>query len=72
MKKIVLVSAREFSLRYPSTYYLAKAWHFDVKCTMIQDIFCYFKYKHTLQLEGGAENIQLFLDYLRCQGFKVT
>jgi len=71
MKRIVLVSANEFIIKYPSSYYLAKASRFDVECTIVHDHFCYFKYKHTLQLEGIAANIQLFLDYLRCQGFKI-
>lgn len=71
MKRLVRVSAFEFSTTRPSYTYILGTNNFDVKCTIMNDNRGLLWDKYTLKLEGSDENIQMFLDYLKCEGFKI-
>lgn len=71
MKRVVAVSKNSFLADKPSWYYLGKDENYDVVCTKLDRDLGYFKDKFILMIEGTAENVQLFLDYLRCSGFKI-
>lgn len=69
MKRLVRVSAFEFSTTYPSYNYVSKANNFGVESTIMSENRGFLWDKYTLKLEGSDENIQMFLDYLKCEGF---
>lgn len=71
MKRLVFVSAFEFSITFPSPHYIYKYDEFDIRCTVISQDRGLLWDKYTLKLEGDAEDIQMFLDYLKCEGFKI-
>lgn len=71
MKRVIGVSAREFATKWPSRNYISDYHKFNIECKVLNENIGFFKDKYTLQLEGTAENIQLFIDYLRCEGFKI-
>lgn len=71
MIRLVSVSVREIFSTYPSWYYLEKNGNYDVVCTKLDVKVGHFKDKFVLRLEGTSENIQLFLDYLSSNGFKI-
>ena len=72
MKRIIKASINSFLANNPSWYYIEKDSQYDVECTVLNRDLGYFKDKFVLELKGTAENVQLFLDYLRCSGFKIT
>lgn len=71
MKRIVSVSAWEFSTKCPSYNYVSKADNFGVKSTIMSKNLGLIFDRYALQLEGSEENVQMFLDYLKCEGFKI-
>lgn len=71
MKRLVRVSAFEFSTTYPSCNYVSGTNKFGVKCTIMSKNRGLLWDKYTLKLDGSNENIQMFLDYLKCEGFKI-
>ena len=71
MKRVVRVSAFEFSTACPSYNYISGTNNFGVKCTVMSENRGLLWDKYTLKLEGSDENIQMFLDYLKCEGFKI-
>lgn len=70
MKRVVGVSVRTFATKWPSGTYIFDHHKFNIECEILAQNIGFFEDKYTLQLEGTAENIQLFIDYLRCEGFK--
>lgn len=71
MKRVVGVSARELATKWPSSKYIYDYRKFNIECKVLGENRGFFKDKYTLQLEGTSENIQLFIDYLLCEGFKI-
>ena len=71
MKRLVSVSAFEFSTKWPSRSYINKHYRFNVNCTVVSKDIGLLKDKYLLELEGTEENIQMFLDYLKHEGFKI-
>lgn len=71
MKRLVSVSAFEFSITWPSYTYLYKDYRYDVKCTVLRRNLGLLKDSYLLELKGKEENIQMFLDYLKYEGFKI-
>ena len=70
MKRLISVSAFEFSTKWPSRTYIDEYYRFHLKCTIISSKIGFFKDKYLLNLEGTEENIQMFIDYLKFEGFK--
>lgn len=71
MKRLVSVSAFEFSTKWPSRNYINKYSRFNINCTIVSRDIGLIKDKYLLKLEGTDENIQMFLDYLEHEGFKI-
>ncbi len=71
MKRIVKVSAFEFGLTYASGHYIHNYDDYDIECDIVSRDLGILWDKYVLKLEGKAENIQLYLDYLKCSGFKI-
>jgi len=71
MKRYVSVSAFEFSTKWPSDYYIHNDYRLDVKCTIESCDKGLLFNKYFLKLEGTEENIQVFIDYLKHEGFKI-
>lgn len=71
MKRLISVSAFEFSTKWPSGSYINEDYRFNVNCTVISKNIGIIKDKYLLKLEGTEENIQMFLDYLKHEGFKI-
>lgn len=71
MKRLVSVSASEFSTKWPSGDYISKHKKFNVKCTVVSEDIGLLKDKYLLELKGKEENIQMFLNYLKHKGFKI-
>ncbi len=72
MKKIVRVSVFEFALQWRSSHYINRYSDYDLKCNILSRDLGVFWDKYVLQLEGSPDNIQLFLDYLKCEKFKIN
>lgn len=72
MKRLVSVSASDFSTKWPSKRYINKHCMFNVNCKIVSAYIGIFKDTYHLILEGTEENIQMFLDYLKREGFKIT
>lgn len=71
MKRLISVSSFEFSTKWPSRSYINKYYRFNVNCTVLSSEIGLFNNKYLLKLEGTEENIQMFLDYLKHEGFKI-
>ena len=71
MKRFISVSAFEFSLTWPSIYYINNDSRYDVKCTVESDNRGLLIDRYFLKIEGTQENIQAFIDYLKHEGFKI-
>lgn len=72
MERLVRVSAFEFSTKWPSyTYIHSEYSEFNVKCKILTEDRGLLWDRYTLKLEGAAEDIQMFLDYLKHEGFKI-
>lgn len=71
MKRIVKVSAFEFGLTYASGHYIHNYDDYDIECDIVNRDLGILWDKYVLKLEGKPENIQLYLDYLKCSGFKI-
>ena len=71
MKRVVAVSACEFFNKWPSSSYIYDYEDYHIKCDIVSRDLCVFNDKYTLKLEGEPKDIQLFLDYLECEGFKI-
>lgn len=71
MKRLISVSAHEFTTKWPSSYYIKKHYSFNVNCNVVSRDIGILKDKYLLKLEGTEENIQMFLDYLKHEGFKM-
>lgn len=70
MKRVVGVSATELATTWPSWTYISDYVKFNINCKVLTRNIGFFKDKYTLQLEGESEDIQMFLDYLKAEGFK--
>lgn len=71
MKRIVKVSSWEFKLTYPSSHYVHNYDDYNIDCDIINRNLGILHDTYVLKIEGKAENIQLYLDYLKCSGFKI-
>ena len=71
MKRLISVSAFEFSTKWPSRSYINTHYRFNVNCTVVSSDIGILKDKYLLKSEGTKENIQMFLDYLKHEGFKI-
>lgn len=71
MKRLVNVSAFEISTKWPSRSYINKYYKFNVNCTIVSSNIGLLKDKYLLKLKGTEENIQMFLDYLKHEGFRI-
>lgn len=71
MKYLASVSASEFSTTWPSRNYIDDYKKYNLKCKVVESNIGLFKDKYLLELDGSTENIQMFLAYLRHEGFKI-
>ena len=71
MKRIVKVSSWEFKLTYPSGRYIHNYDDYNIECDIVNRDLGILRDTYILKLEGKPENIQLYLDYLKCSGFKI-
>lgn len=71
MKRLVNISVSTFSTKWPSSDYIDEYDRFNIDCTEVSENIGVFKDKYLLKLEGTKENIQMFLDYLKFEGFKI-
>ena len=71
MKRLVGVSAFEFSTKWPSYTYINKDYMYNVKCTVLRRNLGLLKDSYLLELNGKEEDIQMFLDYLKYEGFRI-
>lgn len=71
MRRLVSVSAFEFSTKWPSGNYIYNYDRFNIKCTVESKNIGLLRDKYILKLEGTEENIQMFLDYLKYEGFRI-
>ena len=71
MERIIKVSSFEYSLTHCSAYYINKYDEYGLECCILSVNLGVLWDKYTLRLKGKPENIQLFIDYLRAEGFKV-
>lgn len=71
MKQIVRVSTHILRILYSSKYYVDRAQKYNIKCTMLRYRLGFFRDRFLLKLEGSEENIQMFLNYLKNEGFTI-
>jgi hypothetical protein len=71
MERIIKVSAFEFAIAQSSLYYVHKYDEYGLKGQVVDSNRGILWDKYVLRLNGSAENIQLFLDYLKSVGFKI-
>lgn len=71
MKRIVKVSAYVFLLKYASARYIHRYNEYGINCDIVNRNLGIVSDTYVLKLEGKAENIQLYLDYLKCSNFKI-
>lgn len=71
MKRLISVSAFEFSTKWPSSTYISNHSDYYIRCNVVSKDMGVFKDKYLLELEGSVENIQNFLEYLKYEGFKI-
>ena len=71
MKRLVSVSAFEFSTKWPSLNYINRHYMFNINCIVVSSDRGNLFDKYLLKLEGTEEDIQMFLDYLKHEGFKI-
>ena len=70
MKRVIGVSAIGLATKWPSGTYISDYTKFNINCKVLTRDIGFFKDKYTLQLEGDSEDIQMFIDYLKAEGFK--
>lgn len=71
MKRLVSVSAFELFITWPSFSYILNSHNYNINCRIIDENLGLLVDKYLLELEGEAEDIQMFLDYLKYSGFKI-
>lgn len=71
MKRLVSVSASDIFIKYASGYYISRHYSFNVACNVISQEIGLFRDKYLLQLSGTEEDIQMFVAYLKHEGFKI-
>lgn len=71
MKRLVSVSASYFSTKNPSICHIYNYDEYNIDCSIESQDLENFKDKYLLLLDGSAENIQMFLEYLKYNGFKI-
>lgn len=71
MERIIKVSVFEFSITWASSYYINKYKEFNVDCEVISRNIGILFDSYVLRLTGRPENIQLFIDYLKVEKFKI-
>lgn len=71
MKRLVKVSVGEFATKWPSIHYINKAYFYNVDCIIVSRDLGIFKDKYILELSGTEENIQMFLQRLKLERFKI-
>lgn len=71
MKRLISVSVYDFSIPFASRYYITKYYNFNLECTIMSRDLGLIRDRYLLQLVGSEENIQMFIDYLKHEGFKI-
>ena len=71
MKKLANVSVGKFSTVYGSYYYTQQYDDFNISCTILKRKLGTFTDTYLLGLEGSSANIQMFLEYLKFNKFKI-
>ena len=71
MKRLVSVSAFDFSIKWPSYTYFNYSYKYNISCTILSRKLGLLKDSYLLELNGKEEDIQMFLDYLKYEGFKI-
>lgn len=71
MRRIVKVSLFEFTSKWPSRTYINKYHDYGIKCSILSSDLGILWDKYVLRLEGSVENMELYLNYLKCEGFKI-
>lgn len=71
MKRLVCVSAFEFSITWPSGIYILNYDDYNINCRIVDENSGFLIDKYILELDGRSEDIQMFLDYLKFSGFKI-
>ncbi len=70
MKRLVSVSVAFYSI-IPISSYINKYHEFSIRCTIVKKDIGILKDKYLLKLEGTEDDIQMFIDYLKYEGFKI-
>ena len=71
MERIVKVSVFEFSTTWASSFYINKYHDYGIECHVISRNLGILFDRYILRLKGKPENIQLYLDYLKAEKFKI-
>ena len=71
MKRLVKVSVSDLLKTYTSSSYIDEYSDYNIKCTVVSQNYGILKDTYILRLEGDAENIQMFLDYLKYEKFRI-
>ena len=71
MERLISVSAFEFLIERSSLSIIQNYREFNLECKRISEYRGYFKDKYILKLNGEEKNIQMYIDYLKLEGFKV-
>lgn len=71
MKRLIKVSVSDFVTTYPSRHYINRHSNYNIKCTVRNRNLGLLKDSYILELEGDSDNIQMFIDYLRYNKFKI-
>lgn len=71
MERIIKVSVFEFATMWASSFYINKYSDFDLKCDVLSRNIGVLFDSYVLRLNGQPENIQLYIDYLKAEKFRI-